>query len=472
MAITPLPPAPLPSDTPTEFNVKAFDLVAALDDFVTEANAQAVAVDADAASADADAATATTKANEASASADLAEDWATKTSGTVDGTEFSAKKYAQDSSDSADESAASALEAAGLVENYQGALASDPSLNKDGGALQAGDWYVNTATGLIRAYTGSVWVTSVNVTAGVSSFSAGTTGFTPSTGTQGDITLSGTLAAINGGTGLTAPGTTGNVLTSNGTAWTSSAPAAGTLGVNVQTFNTSGTWTKPAGYTANSRVLVELWGGGGSGRYVAAGAAGSGGGGGGYNFGWFFLSDLGSTETATVAAGGASQTSSATDGNNGGTSSFGSFLSAFGGGGGPGGNFNAAGGGGQLSVGNKSQSSGQPYSQGIITGGNGEGSGGNASLPGTGGMFKGGGASTNAQDCLPSVYGGGGGVGCNSSGAFGAGLIGGTSVFGGAGGRNSAAGTQPGGGGSAGYDATPSGAGGDGRIRVTVFAGV
>lgn len=225
MAITPLPPAPLPSDTPSEFNAKAFDLVAALEDFVTETNATAVAVDADATSADADAATATTKANEASASADLAEDWATKTSGTVDGTEFSAKKYAQDSSDSADESAASALEAAGLVENYQGALASDPSLNKDGGALQAGDWYVNTSTGLIRAYTGSVWVTSVNVTAGVSSFSAGTTGLTPSTGTQGDVTLSGTLAASNGGTGLTSPGTTGNVLTSNGTGWTSATPS-------------------------------------------------------------------------------------------------------------------------------------------------------------------------------------------------------------------------------------------------------
>lgn len=38
---------------------------------------------------------------------------------------------------------------------------------------------------------------------GVSSFSAGTTGFTPSTGTTGAVTLSGTLASTNGGTGLT-----------------------------------------------------------------------------------------------------------------------------------------------------------------------------------------------------------------------------------------------------------------------------
>jgi hypothetical protein len=38
---------------------------------------------------------------------------------------------------------------------------------------------------------------------GVSSFSAGTTGFTPSTGTTGAVTLAGTLATANGGTNLT-----------------------------------------------------------------------------------------------------------------------------------------------------------------------------------------------------------------------------------------------------------------------------
>lgn len=40
---------------------------------------------------------------------------------------------------------------------------------------------------------------------------------------------SGVLAATNGGTGLTTPGDSGNILTSNGSAWVSSAPAAGTL---------------------------------------------------------------------------------------------------------------------------------------------------------------------------------------------------------------------------------------------------
>ena len=66
-------------------------------------------------------------------------------------------------------------------------------------------------------------VTSVDV-------SGGTTGLTTSGGpitAAGTITLGGTLAAANGGTGLSSPGTAGNVLTSNGTAWVSSAPAGG-----------------------------------------------------------------------------------------------------------------------------------------------------------------------------------------------------------------------------------------------------
>jgi hypothetical protein len=43
------------------------------------------------------------------------------------------------------------------------------------------------------------------------------------------VTYSGTaLPAANGGTGVTAPGTSGNVLTSNGSAWVSSAPTGGT----------------------------------------------------------------------------------------------------------------------------------------------------------------------------------------------------------------------------------------------------
>jgi len=56
------------------------------------------------------------------------------------------------------------------------------------------------------------------ISAGVTSFSAGTTGLTPSTGTSGNVTLSGTLAVANGGTGVTTSTGSGNtVLSTNPT---------------------------------------------------------------------------------------------------------------------------------------------------------------------------------------------------------------------------------------------------------------
>lgn len=84
------------------------------------------------------------------------------------------------------------------------------------------------------------------VAANVSSFSAGSTGLTPATATTGAVALAGTLAVGSGGTGLgtltannvilgngasaptfVAPSTSGNLLTSNGTIWTSATPAVG-----------------------------------------------------------------------------------------------------------------------------------------------------------------------------------------------------------------------------------------------------
>jgi hypothetical protein len=74
---------------------------------------------------------------------------------------------------------------------------------------------------------GSSFAWAGAVTTAVSAFSAGTTGFTPNTLSTGDITLSGTLAPAHGGTGLTAVGSSGNVLTSDGSNWVSSTPSAG-----------------------------------------------------------------------------------------------------------------------------------------------------------------------------------------------------------------------------------------------------
>ena len=84
-----------------------------------------------------------------------------------------------------------------------------------------------TVTDTFLKWNGAAFVWTSAVTSAVASFSGGSTGFTPNTGTTGDITLAGTLVAGNGGTGLTAAGTSGNVLTSDGTNWTSATPAVG-----------------------------------------------------------------------------------------------------------------------------------------------------------------------------------------------------------------------------------------------------
>lgn len=70
------------------------------------------------------------------------------------------------------------------------------------------------------------WYSSYNLTnvnAGVTSFSAGTTGLTPSTGTTGAITLAGTLNVANGGTGLA---TLSGLAYGNGTSAFSAATGA------------------------------------------------------------------------------------------------------------------------------------------------------------------------------------------------------------------------------------------------------
>jgi hypothetical protein len=94
--------------------------------------------------------------------------------------------------------------------------------------------------GQILTSTGSApqWSTLSGVA--VTTFSAGTTGFTPNSATSGAVTLAGTLGVANGGTGLTSIPANGQLDIGNGTGFTRATLTAGS-GVSIT--NASGSIT-------------------------------------------------------------------------------------------------------------------------------------------------------------------------------------------------------------------------------------
>lgn len=147
--------------------------------------------------------------------------------------------------------------------------------------------------------------------------SAGLTGTLPvARGGTGAATLTANNVLLGNGTSalqVVAPSTSGNVLTSNGTTWTSSAPYPG---IRASTFTSgSGTFTIPTGITA---LKITVVGGGGSG---ANGSASTGcGGGGGTAITYLTGLTPGNTISYSVGSGGAGNSAS-TAGASGGSSS-------------------------------------------------------------------------------------------------------------------------------------------------------
>ncbi|BAQ86743.1 tail fiber protein [uncultured Mediterranean phage uvMED] len=144
----------------------------------SEASTSATNAASSATSATSSASTATTKASEASTSATNAASSATTASGhattaTTKATEAAtsattattqattATTKATESASSATAAAASAAAAAASADNfddiYLGAKSSDPTVDNDGDALNAGDLYFNTTSNVLKYYDGSAW---------------------------------------------------------------------------------------------------------------------------------------------------------------------------------------------------------------------------------------------------------------------------------------------------------------------------
>lgn len=206
----------------------------------------------------------------------------------------------------------------------------------------------------------------------------------------------------------------------------------------------STTWNKPAGYSADTMVEVELWGGGGGGGRGSQG--GAGGGGGSYKRLRFRYGDLPSSVAVTIGAGGAGRPSSNGVGTAGGSTSFGFYATALGGAGG------------------LKTDDGNPVS-GALGGSSGAG----AIWDGGDGGVGDDSAATAGQN---ATYGGGGGGGGGSPGGRAGGF---STVVGGKGGDGTdqgvaaSNGTAPGGGGGGSED-TASGDGARGEVRIWIVA--
>jgi len=136
---------------------------------------------------------------------------------------------------------------------------------RNGIKLGQADYTATSGTAIVLgtgAITGDlievVYFTAVAVTNVVNTFSAGTTGFTPSTASTGAVTLAGTLNVANGGTGLTTA-TANGIVYGNGTS-ALGVTAAGTTG-QVLTATTGGapTWAAAAGATITGTTTTGTY---------------------------------------------------------------------------------------------------------------------------------------------------------------------------------------------------------------------
>jgi len=241
------------------------------------------------------------------------------------------------------------------------------------------------------------------------------TGATPTTAVTVSsaqvVTLAQPLPAASGGTGLTSPGTTNNVLTSNGTAWVSSAPAAGGFSNMVVLTSTNASYSIPA-----TKIKVTVVGGGSGGRSDIACEIFGGGGGGGAAIKILSGLTIGNTLNITIGAGGAANAAGGTTSIASGTQSI-STISATGGALPGDSNYYLAGGPGGLGSGGDLNIKGCAGTPGIPTGGAVGGSGGSS-------ILGGGGAGRAGAGQAGGAYGGGGGSPGASGGSAGAGAAG------------------------------------------------
>lgn len=123
------------------------------------------------------------------------------------------------------------------------------------GNLVPGELAINITDGKIY-YEDNLGVVQLFGSKGdLTSISFGTTGLTPATATGGAVTVAGTLATTNGGTGLTTVGSNGQVLGVSGGVLAYITPS-GTTGSSLTIALTGGA-TAPATFNGSSAVTID-----------------------------------------------------------------------------------------------------------------------------------------------------------------------------------------------------------------------
>ena len=150
-----LPPAPLPTDTPAEFDGKSFALLGALAPMVAQTNDAVGAAHINATAAHERAATASAAATTATAQADAAMGY--RNTAQAAATTATTKAAAAD---------ASAIAASKL---NLGDKSKPPTTDNQGGVLRAGATYYDTELNKWRVWTGTAWGDGISAVAGVSS---------------------------------------------------------------------------------------------------------------------------------------------------------------------------------------------------------------------------------------------------------------------------------------------------------------
>jgi hypothetical protein len=177
-SITTLPTPPTSTDSAT-FSTRADAFLAALPTFQTQLNSYAGEANSTQTAINATQTAAATSATQAASSATQSASSAAAAAASVTQAASSATQAASSASDSSNSAIVSLSYLQQFRAVYAGAQVSDPTVDGNGAPINAGDFYVNTTTNTIRAYTGTQWVQGISVVAGVNSVNTA----------QGDVIL-------------------------------------------------------------------------------------------------------------------------------------------------------------------------------------------------------------------------------------------------------------------------------------------